>query len=118
MKFIEHSTNYPVIKNLIKIYQKQKVSNFNKIKNNYILRKILFANQNGYFKGLYLNNRIKKNIFFKKIFIKKNQMINDYFYKRIGIIMLKFKSKNEMISMTKIIDKNINVELKSWKKKL
>ena len=73
------------------------------------MRKVLMSSKNGKYKGIKVSKKIKNNIIEKKIFVKKNERINDFMQKRLGIIFLKFKNEKLMINVAKNIDNYIDV---------
>ena len=85
----------------------------NKIKDqqNFILRKILMAPKNGKFQSLKINRALSKKIVDKNIFIRKNEVVKDFYNQRLGIIFFKFRNKTEMIKISKNIDNYIKIRL-------
>lgn len=108
LTFIKYSTNLSVEKYIYNLFlnKKFKITNLQK---KFIMRKVLMSSKNGKYKGIKVSKKIKNNIIEKKIFVKKNERINDFMQKRLGIIFLKFKNEKLMINVAKNIDNYIDV---------
>lgn len=113
LKFAEISTGYPITKNLVNIYERKKIKENTIQTQNYVIRKMLIAKKNGEFQKFSINKNLKKKIILKKYFLRKKDFIKDHYYQRIGVIMLKFDTKQEMLNEIKTIDDNLKVVLKS-----
>ena len=81
-------------------------------KNNHILRKVLMSSNNGYFERVNISKKISKYVIEKNIFFKKGKKVTNYLQERAGVIFLKFKKKNELLAITKNIDKYVSVTTK------
>ena len=69
------------------------------------------APKNGKFQFLKINRTLSKKIIDKNIFIKKNEIVKDFYNQRLGIIFFKFRTKTEMIKISKNIDNYIKIRL-------
>jgi hypothetical protein len=111
LKFIRFSTGYPVEENILRLLLNENQIESKIKKKNYILRKILMSPKNGKFKYLQIKKVLSRKIIDKNIFIKKNDVIEDYYNQRLGIIFFRFKNKKEMIQTSKKIDNYIKIKL-------
>ena len=112
LKFVRLSTGYPVEENILRLFLNEtQIENKIKDQPNFILRKILMAPKNGKFKFLKINRTLSKKIIDKNIFIRKNEIVKDFYNQRLGIIFFKFRNKTEMIKISKKIDNYIKIRL-------
>ena len=112
LKFVRLSTGYPVEENILRLFLNEtQIENKIKDQQNFILRKILMAPKNGKFQSLKINRALSKKIIDKNIFIRKNEVVKDFYNQRLGIIFFKFRNKTEMIKISKNIDNYIKIRL-------
>ena len=108
LKFIKYSTGLSMEEYILKLFLKKKFKIKPK-KNNFILRKILMSSANGYFDSLKISKKIINNIIENQIFFNKKKKIKNYLQDRVGVIFFKFKTKKQLLIITKNIDKYVSV---------
>ena len=87
--------------------------NFKKKYNRFFSTFRINSKKSGILKKIIISEKLKKNIFKKKIFYKKNQKVKKFNLGRdaLGILILKFNSLDEMKYKMNSIDQNIKVIL-------
>tara|TARA_Y200000002_G_C22652781_1_gene652111 strand:+ start:317 stop:1447 length:1131 start_codon:yes stop_codon:yes gene_type:complete len=110
LKFLELSTGFPVIKNIINIYLGMKPIKSQSGKAN-ILRKVVMAHKNGTLKNILIHKKIKKYIVWEYNIRLIGEEINDYLNQRISIVMFKFNTKKEMLTCTSQIDNLVRTSI-------
>jgi carbamoylphosphate synthase large subunit len=110
MKFVEHATDINVCSLYIDLHLNKDLLIRKNKKNKFILRKIVFAKNNGKFLKFVFSNKIKKNIIETTHIFKKNDIIKDYMNQRLAIVFVKFNSRKLLEKFTKDIDKFIKVK--------
>ena len=75
----------------------------------------LHSSENGFFEGVEFSDEIEKYIFRKNIYKKQNDIVEyfDHAAKAIGIIFMKFNSKDEMNKVLDNINSHINIRLRT-----
>lgn len=112
LKFIRLSTGYPVEENILRLFLNESpIEHKIKDKQNFILRKVLMAPKNGKFQFIKITKTLSKKIIDKNLFIKKNEIVKDFYNQRLGIVFFKFKNKNEMIKVSNNIDSYIKIRI-------
>tara|TARA_B100000963_G_scaffold360310_1_gene390688 strand:+ start:2487 stop:3626 length:1140 start_codon:yes stop_codon:yes gene_type:complete len=111
LKFIRFSTGYPVEENILRLLLNENQIESKIKQKNYILRKILMSPKNGKFKYLQIKKVLSRKIIDKNIFIKKDDIIEDFYNQRLGIIFFRFKNRKEMIQTSRKIDNYIKIKL-------
>ena len=74
---------------------------------------MLHSVKNGFYKNLFLSNKIKSKIIMSNIFIKKGDRVKKYTNSQyiLGNFILKFKSQKEMLDLYHDPEKYIRVNL-------
>lgn len=116
LKFINYTTGLKIEECIFDLYMHKLLKIEKKyIQNNFILRKIVMAPSNGLLNKVIISKKISHRVILKTVFKSKNYRIKNYLTERLGVIFFKFKSKKEMLEVTKNIDYYINVVVKKKK---
>jgi biotin carboxylase len=74
-------------------------------------RHCIMASKNGIVKNVFIDNEIKGNIVDEFMMWKKGDHINNYLSQKLGVIFLRFNSKEEMYNKIEMISKLVSVEI-------
>lgn len=77
----------------------------------YYTRHVVMSHKNGIFKGITFDDIIKKNIIDKFMILKRGSKITDFMNQKLGIVFLKYDSREEMDTKNKIIYELIKAEV-------
>jgi len=109
---VELKTGVPWSDIIIKSYMGEDVifkNQFNKNKT-FWSRHCLSAKKNGLNIGIYIDKKIKKNIYDKIIFLNDKEIVDDFENKKFGVYIMNFDSKKEMIDKMQDINNLIFVK--------
>lgn len=96
VNFVKQATeiNYPLY--IVKAFAGLSIDDLSqKPVKNFITRHVIMADRNGWFKGVTFDSVIKVNIIDQLMILNKNDKITDYMTQRLGIVFLRFASKQE-----------------------
>lgn len=74
-------------------------------------RHCIMGSKNGLIKSIYISPIIEDNIYYKFIWGKQGDYINNYLIDKIGVVFFTFNSRSEMIEKVEMINKLIYIEI-------
>lgn len=114
INFVKYATGVDYPSFIVKAFVGMNIEDLvQKFPNSYYTRHVIMGYKNGRFKGVVFNDAIKGNVIGKFMILKENDEIKDVMTQKLGIVFLKYNSREEMDKKNERIHELIKVEVKN-----